>query len=348
MRRAAYDIGSATTKVKVAEIDRCHNKVLKVLYADNAPVFFRDDVNGSVKSFKLGTMDGCVSVLKQFAEKVASFAPAESTAVATSAFRGADNAEEMVARIESEIGIPVTVISQLQEARIGFVGAVMRSGAEPDRAIVWDVGGRSMQISTLQQDGRHMLIYQGKLASGQMRDYLIRQVKGMPPTVSTPNPLTPAEASAARVYAESYAVDQVPEALRNKLAAADSVVVGIGALKYYRDDAHEPVCTSSGLEREIGRLVGKDDQQIGGSYASTAVSDRLLVAGFMKALAIDRVKLADVDLTDGLFFEAEYWRPTSSMAQGLSFWRDLWSTRVESSASLALGPSSVPHIVLQR
>lgn len=348
VRRAGYDIGSATTKVKVAEIDRCEGRILKVLFADNAPVFYRDDVNSSVPAFSEATMKKGLGVLRAFAAEAAKHDPEESSAVATSAFRRADNGHEMVVRIERELGLAVKIITQAQEARIGFVGAVMRSGADPKRAVVWDVGGRSMQISTLRPDGK-MSIYQGRLASGQMRDYVIREVKQQPPTVETPNPLSPQEVVAARAYAESYAVEQVPADLRAKIAADDAVVVGIGALKYYGDKPAQTrgaVCTRSGLQHQIDELVGKSDDEIGGAYASTAVSDRVLIAGFMNALSIENVQLVDTDLSDGLLFESEYW--VNDSAQGLIFLRERWGTRVESSPSLALGPSKVPHMVLHK
>jgi hypothetical protein len=54
-------------------------------------------------------------------------------------------------------------------------------------------------------------------------------------------------------------------------------------------------------------MLGKSDEEIGGPYASTAVSDRLLITGFMHALGIPKVLLVNVDLTDGLLFESEYW-----------------------------------------
>ena len=349
LRRVAYDIGSGTTKVKVADIDRCRGVLLKLHFAEDAPMPYGDDVAGSMPGFSPQTMDEGVQVLRRFATQAAKFKPDESAAVATSAFRKADNGAVMADRIRRELDIPVSIITQLQEARIGFVAAVIMSGAEPKDAVVWDVGGRSMQISSLQDNGR-MFIYRGKFASGQMRDYVIREVKGQPSTVRTPNPLSKAEAKRARTFAESYATEQVPPHLQKKLANQDTVVVGIGALKYYGDKPAKEdgaVCTRTVLDVDIGNLVGKSDDEIGGSYASTAVTNRLLLAGFMSALQIDVVQLADIDLTDGVFFENEYW-PADGVAQGDIFFLERWGTRVESSPFFALGPSSVPHIVLQR
>jgi exopolyphosphatase/guanosine-5'-triphosphate,3'-diphosphate pyrophosphatase len=314
MRRAAFDIGSATTKMKVAEIDRCVGRIRKILASDDAPVFYRDDLKESPKVFKRETMERGLAVLREMQAQAASHYPDSASAIATAAFRRAENAAELTARIEHQLGIPVRVITQLQEARLGFVGAVSQAAVEPHRAVVWDVGGGSMQITTLRDDG-HLLIYEGKFASGQMRDFVITKVQsseGAPPTPPpvSPNPVYEEHADEACDFAAKYAATDVPEGLRLKLADEQTVVVGIGALKYYGDTpASEPgaSCTRNGLEARIDDLLGKSDAEIGGSYAGTAVSDRLLLLGFMRGLNIEKVVLADVDLTDGLFFEPEYW-----------------------------------------
>jgi len=190
------------------------------------------------------------------------------------------------------------------------MAAVRAAGAEPEDAVVWDIGGRSMQMTMLRDDGQ-LAIYRGRFASGQMRDFVIRQIQRKDQTILTPNPMTRSEADAAQAYAEALALEQVPSEIREKLVDRDTVVVGIGALKYYGDrPAHESgaACARSQLEVTVGGLLSKHDAEIGGPYASTQLSDRLLIVGFMRALGVYRVALADVDLTDGLLFEARYWK----------------------------------------
>jgi exopolyphosphatase / guanosine-5'-triphosphate,3'-diphosphate pyrophosphatase len=310
VRRAALDIGSATTKVKVAEIDVCERVTLRVLLAEEAPVFYRDDVAGDrPPRFAATTMTRGLAVLNDFHSRAASHAPGAFAAVATSAFRTADNGVDFARRIERELDVPVTIIDQNQEARLGFMAAVRAAGADPQRAVVWDVGGRSMQLSTLRADGQ-LAVYRGQFASGQMRDFVIRQVQRKDLALLSPNPMSRRDAETAVAHAEGLAREEVPAEIREKIADPATQIVGIGALKYYGDrPAHDGgACARAHLEMTVDGLLAKSDAEIGGPYASTQVSDRLLLVGFMRALGVEQVALADVDLTDGLLFEAEYWR----------------------------------------
>ena len=310
VRRAALDIGSATTKVKVADVDICERVALRVLMAEEAAVFYRDDVASDAPvQFATTTMDQGLEVLTDFRLRAAAHEPGAFAAVATSAFRTADNGLDFARHIEGTLSITVKIIDQNEEAWLGFMAAVRAAGVDPHQAVVWDVGGRSMQLTTLRDDGQ-LAIYRGQFASGQMRDFVIRQVQRKQPAALSPNPMSRRDADAALGYAEALAREEVPPEIRAKIADRDTLVVGIGALKYYGDRPPRKggACERSHLEVTVDGLLDKGDAEIGGDYASTQISDRLLLVGFMRALGIERVALADVDLTDALLFEAEYWR----------------------------------------
>ncbi len=308
VRRAAFDVGSGTTKFKVAEIDVCTHTLLSVLDSDEAPVFYGDDVSrGDSPVFEEETMRRGVDVLRRFKARAASHQPGAYAAVATAAFRRAKNASDFVQRIRRELGIPITLISQAQEARLGFLGAVLSAGVDPERAVVWDVGGRSMQLTMLGPDG-NLVIYKGELASGQMRDHIASFIQKR--QAGSPNPVSHDDLHAAIAFAMEYATEHVPDALVDKLDRDDTVVVGIGALKYYGDKPageRGAICTATLLETKVSEMLDKTDAQIGGDYAATQVSDRALLIGFMWALGVDVVQLADIDLTDGLLVESDYW-----------------------------------------
>jgi len=318
-RRAAFDIGSATTKVKVAEIDHCQSLELDVLYAEEAPVFYRDDVqarDGEDPHLRSETMARGLEVLGRFKAAAMNYRPAGYTGVATSAFRLADNGADFASDIRNRLGITVRIIDQSEEAYLGFMGAVRRAGVEPEHAVVWDVGGRSMQMTTLGHDG-HVVIYRGKFASGQMRDHLVRVVQKKGPEVLSPNPLSTSDIDAGLDFAKGLADRDVPAPVRAKLADPKTVVVGIGALKYYGTrPAGEPgaACDATHLSNKIAEMAGRTDEEIGGDYAATQISDRVLFIGFMKALGVRRVAIVDVDLTDGLLFEGQYWDARGSDA----------------------------------
>lgn len=310
VRRAAFDIGSATTKVKVADVDRCQRLPLAVIFADEEAVFYRDDVerpHGDAH-FQLATMRRGMTVLDGFLARARALDARQTSAVATSAFRLAANGDVFARQIRSDLGLEVRIVSQSEEARLGFIGAVRTAGLDPKRTVVWDIGGRSMQMAMLGDDG-HLDLYRGSFASGQMRDFVSTELQGKHDEGS-PNPVHRDEARAAVAHAESLAKSEVPANIKRKLAESDTVVLGIGALKYYGDrPAHEAgaTCARKHLEVSVDDLLTKSDAEIGGAYASTQVSDRLLIVGFMRGLAIQRIELAEVDLTDGVLLEADYW-----------------------------------------
>jgi exopolyphosphatase/guanosine-5'-triphosphate,3'-diphosphate pyrophosphatase len=165
-----------------------------------------------------------------------------------------------------------------------------------------------MQMTIREHDGG-LRIYQGQLASGQMRDYVLEDLQGRRGDGLSPNPITPETAAAARDHAAAFAAREIPANIRARLASPDTVVVGIGALKYYGDPDPDraTTCTVEGLEHTLANLIGRSDEQIGGPYAKTQVSDRLLIVGFMRALGITRMTLANIDLSDGLLFHSDYW-----------------------------------------
>ena len=233
--------------------------------------------------------------------------PRATPAVATAAFRTAANGDDFAKRITDELNIPVRLISQAQEAELGFQGAVLSAGVDPERAVVWDVGGRSMQLSALGPDGK-MMIFKGDLASGQMRDHVATVVQGKKPGAS-PNPMTREQADAAIAHAVAFASEEVPQAFRDRFADPSTIVIGIGALKYYGDrKASEPgaSCSPKILQDKIDAMLGMTDAQIGGDYAASALTDRLLLLGFMLGLKVNHAMLADINLTDGLLFDPEH------------------------------------------
>ena len=66
----------------------------------------------------------------------------------TSPGRQATNGDELVKRLEHATNVPVRLLSAVDEARLGFAGAVASTHVSPGRSVaVVDVGGGSAQIA---------------------------------------------------------------------------------------------------------------------------------------------------------------------------------------------------------
>jgi len=90
-----------------------------------------------------------------------------------------------------------------------------------------------------------------------------------------------------------------------------TVVIGIGGV--HNQSIRKQVKKVASYSRENIMNVLQDrldltDEQIGGQYADTEVSNLILVLGFMQKLEIEEVLLADVNLTDGILVDPAFWR----------------------------------------
>ncbi|HEU5222251.1 MAG TPA: Ppx/GppA family phosphatase [Candidatus Lumbricidophila sp.] len=72
----------------------------------------------------------------------------ELLAFATSAIREANNGEEVLARIERETGVTLSVLTGVDEARLTFLAVRRWYGWSAGRVLLFDIGGGSLEIAT--------------------------------------------------------------------------------------------------------------------------------------------------------------------------------------------------------
>lgn len=307
--RAAFDIGSKGTKVKVAQVDVCSAQVVKLLLEKDIKVGYKQDLVASPDgNFSGAVMDEGIRALKGLKSEVAVFLPTAYSAVATAAFREARNAVPFVGRIRAETGIPVRIISQSSEGALAFKGAVQVAHAQPGRTVVWDIGGGSQQISVSNPDGS-VTVAGNQLGSVAFREYVVTQIEHKAPDAS-PNPLKEKEAQLALQAAEA-AGKQIDPEVAQRFSQPQVVVFGLGG-------THASVSDQAGsgkrfrlddLETAFRRSSGLTDAQLGGTSHASDVTNLALVLGMMRSLGISEVTSLNVNLADGLLVTPEYWPP---------------------------------------
>jgi len=143
-RCACIDVGSNTTRLLVAEDE---DRRLRELLAQRA--FTRlgaaHDARGAIAPAKIAEVARVVAWQARLAGELHADCV---RVVATSAVRGAANADALAAAIEAASGLPVEVLTGEQEARLSFAGAI---GMLPDppagELAVVDVGGGSTELA---------------------------------------------------------------------------------------------------------------------------------------------------------------------------------------------------------
>ena len=300
--KAAFDVGSGSTKVKVARVDRCRKEILQVLLEDQRPVPYKEDLTTSDRFSPTMIQQGKQALIELKKAAVIKGAKAFE-GVATSAFRTAKNGRELVNRWnkDQDLGLNLKVIHQKEEAHLGYVGAYPY--AKSSSFVVWDIGGGSMQM--LGKYREKIVDYNGQVASVTFKNHIIKNIQNKnPAAVASPNPISKAEMEAAIAWIKATIPDKVHHDLRKLLGAGE--VLGIGSVHRFAigGQLEQKSWTTQDLRKRLQRSIGKSDQKLGGgTYVSTNVSNMILVLGFMEALDIKKVTALKVNLSDGVLLK---------------------------------------------
>ena len=140
---AAIDIGSNSVRLKIAEVQQHH---LKMLHQDREVVRLGESV------FQTGVISPdamaiTIRALKRFQKATQLRVVDKVRVVATSAMRDARNADAFTAWVKSATGWQVEVISGLEEGRLIHLGVVTREPGARGRCLLIDLGGGSCEIT---------------------------------------------------------------------------------------------------------------------------------------------------------------------------------------------------------
>lgn len=310
--RAAFDVGSGSTKLKVVELNMCAQTVTRVVLEDQVKVDYRDalEKNANGEFPESIQSEGLAALTKLKGEAEAQGAH-KFTGVATAAFRQAKNAEDFTKQIHDKLGVTLRIISQSNEALLGFQAARAQVKAVTQDVVVWDIGGGSMQMTSV-DDTVKPVVYFGNLASVSFKNQVIAKVqKKNIAKVDSPNPLKKNQVAPAMLIAEKEALATVPASIQKKLAEPESIVVGIGGVltkSVPRQMVAGSKLTYDTIKAALDIRAGMTDKEINGEYAATEVTNLALVAGFMKALKIKSYQPAEVSLVDALWFDTDVWQ----------------------------------------
>lgn len=310
-RRAAFDIGSGEIKMQISDVDLTANKIVNVLLTDATPIGLRENIAKSLDGRLSSDMQNkTVDAISELMKKAAPFHPESYRGIATESLRLAKNNDILLERIKNETGLPITLISQEEEGILGFISAISQAEVDLDKAISWDFGGGSSQITTRYQD--HYFIYQERLGKVPMKNALLTIQKKDDNQQLSPNPISQAEADQAIQFIQDT-IRELPNELRQKLNQPDTTVLAIGINPLWG----MPQNTHFTRERVLAELTSRlnlDDEEIKTKdsiqkeYAVYRVSNLILAYGMMKALDITQVRFVGTQGANamGLLLSPQY------------------------------------------
>ncbi len=322
-RRVAFDIGSGQIKMQVSDVDLILNKIVNVLLTDTIYVGLREDLVKSLDGrLSSNIQNKTVNAISELMKKAAPFHPEVYHAVATEPLRLAKNAAMLVEQINKKTGVSVTIVSQEEEGILGFLSAVNESDVDPDKAVSWDFGGGSFQITT--KCGDHHSVYQGRLGKTPMKNALLKiQGKDVAETFS-PNPISKSQVTQAIQFIKDNIKD-IPLQLRQKLNHPDVVVLGVGINPLWGMPQSENFDRNQVL-KELDCRLNLDDAAIQLKDSIPAdrkeafthvVSNLILAYGVMEAMDIHRVHYVGTPGANaiGALLSPKYWKKGTKMSQ---------------------------------
>jgi len=139
MLKAAVDIGTNSTRLYIADVDKGIKRVEK-----RTTITRLGKMVDSKKRLGKEGMEKNIEVLLDYKKIALSYGVSHILAIATSAVRDAKNRDEFVSMVKKMTGIDINVISGEEEAKLGFIGAssVLREGY----GVVCDIGGGSTEL----------------------------------------------------------------------------------------------------------------------------------------------------------------------------------------------------------
>lgn len=314
VRRAAFDIGSGSIKYIVADVDPETHKIIRIVDQASRKADFRESLARTPdRRISNAVAAESTNIMRELINKAGQLGATEFAAVGTQVFHQASNGMEYFRRLRDTLGIPASMITQEQQAMLGFLATLQYFDVPPADLVVWDIGAASSQMVIELQSGEH-ISYLGDLASVNFKNYIIETLQRKnPASTQSPNPLSLEEMQQALEYAARQARKTVPEAIRERIARPDTRIMGIGPvhavsiLGQVGKELGEDYTQQEVLEA-LEKRVGMTDAAVGGSYANVQISNLILVLGYMKGLDIERVTPARINLADGLLVADELWR----------------------------------------
>ncbi len=309
-RRAAIDIGSGGTKVTVADVDTETNQIVQIVLDMSFSVPYQASLDKSLDgTFDQETKALGLKTFKEIREIADQYQVQKIVAIATSAFRKANNSKVFILEIEKEADIKVQIIPQREEGEIAFFSALASGEFNPEGAVVWDIGTGSLQITTANtSDG--LTVYMGEqMGSVAFKNYIISAVQenDIEDTIS-PNPISEEDLKTADIYARAFARKAYP-IIKQKIQDQHTVI-GIGRLFYHsiRPLAAEgDVITRKGLRKFIENSLNKTDGELNNPFAHVDVTNCILTLAIMKALHIQEILPVETTTTRGLLISPAYW-----------------------------------------
>jgi exopolyphosphatase/guanosine-5'-triphosphate,3'-diphosphate pyrophosphatase len=300
MRTAVVDIGTNSTRLLVANVDRASGAV-EELHRESQVTRLGDrvDAGGRLSEEAVGRV---FATLANYRSTMDRFGCDANMAVLTSAVRDASNGAEFTERVRVEFGLDARILSGNEEAQLTFLGAMSdRDGSSSEPTVVIDIGGGSTEFIV---GASHTATFHVSVQAGVLR-MSERHIHTDPPS---PNELQALAADTRAIFLAGIPPEQ-RAAVKRGIAVAGTATSAAAIDQeldpYDPERVHGYPLLLATVELLIARLADMSEarrREVVGLHpdrAPTIVAGMILLEEAMRVFQLDRVEVSEHDILRG-------------------------------------------------
>jgi exopolyphosphatase/guanosine-5'-triphosphate,3'-diphosphate pyrophosphatase len=300
---AVVDIGTNSTRLLVA---RVHRRRVEELERQSKVTRLGQDVDSTgrladeavERVFRV--LDGYTGLIEENgAERV--------VALATSAVRDSENADEFRASVQERFGFDLRTISGDEEARLTFLGATSARDDRDDPTLVIDIGGGSTELVTGHPGANpdfHVSTQAGSVRQTE------RHLHDDPPAGE--------QTAALRREVRAIVEEAVPAAVRDSVTrgiavagtATQLAAIDLGLAERDRERVHGHVMEHASIGSMLDQLASvaleerRDTRGLDPDRAPTIVAGAAILVEVMGAFGLAAVEASETDILHGAALSA--------------------------------------------
>jgi exopolyphosphatase/guanosine-5'-triphosphate,3'-diphosphate pyrophosphatase len=292
-------VGSNTIHLLVMDAHRGGHPT--PMSSTKAALRLAESVDSSGKLTRKGA-DKLISTVDEFAKIATSSGCVELMAFATSAVRDARNSEDVLARVASETGVTLQVLSGVDESRLTFLSVRRWYGWSAGRIINIDIGGGSLELSNGADEEPEVALSLPLGAGRLTREWLPDDPPGRRRVAVLRDWLDSEVADAAAIVLKAGSPDLAVATSKTFRSLARLT----GAAPSGAGPRVKRTLTASGLRQLIAfisRMTAADRAELEGVSVERSpqiVAGALVAEASMRALGIDAVDICPWALREGL------------------------------------------------
>lgn len=297
-----FDVGSGGIESVGYVVDTCSKKVKKV----KAQAYYNLPLQHCISTShdKQSLSNDCIEDAKlAFDHLQKKFKidckKEECLAVATAWARNAKNAESLIEHIK-QYGITISVLSQHDEGKISFHSLMLENnviGDEEKKSVVFDIGGGSFQLNTLDDQGE-IHVHKGKYGMFNFKSLVMKKFGNGKDDILDPKDISAIKQFAIDAIGLQIKKDKI---LMKKFASKDIKVFGAGSFmgKGTVQLDLKNIFSIQDIENTLDSVVGKTIPEIQSiykkmpkEYAPNQQFSLFIIYAIMKECGIDKIYIS--------------------------------------------------------